>query len=382
MMISLKLMAETNDEPIGIEKMLNTFSQVNRPQDIIGSTFLLETPEGFEKKVLHILPENAAETTFLGNGNYRIRILKADAFYDMDFYNDTGSISVKEIRYSWTDKVLTDVIVNNKQECVSKIKFIINGKEFTQENLNKYKTSQTPYRFDFNRSILKQSSENDFVFTRLSNEPVAVTLTLFKKDGSIFTKMESDQVAVCSNIPAPTPAPRLPIWGSWSDFNECSVTCGGGKQSRTRTCETDSIGIPCIGNAYEERACNTYACKTPVMTEEQKQKLRYHSVGLNIVKATKLTMLNPKGTATYEASVSNPFGNKIRCDIVIISSRGINEEAQNIDQKTHFGIEVAPHGQTKVTGQINIMKGRGNTTGLEWTAYTAQYTAENCDFIN
>ncbi|EDO40760.1 predicted protein [Nematostella vectensis] len=54
--------------------------------------------------------------------------------------------------------------------------------------------------------------------------------------------------------------------GGWSDFSKwtkCSKTCGGGKQERTRTCTSPAPshnGKKCAGDAREERECNTDKC--------------------------------------------------------------------------------------------------------------------------
>ena len=56
------------------------------------------------------------------------------------------------------------------------------------------------------------------------------------------------------------------IDGGWSDFgswSDCSAECGGGTQSRSRTCTNPAPGdggADCEGDAVEERACNTDPC--------------------------------------------------------------------------------------------------------------------------
>ena len=51
--------------------------------------------------------------------------------------------------------------------------------------------------------------------------------------------------------------------GGWSDFgdwSECSADCGGGTQTRTRTCTNPAPangGAYCVGSATETQDCNT-----------------------------------------------------------------------------------------------------------------------------
>ena len=62
-------------------------------------------------------------------------------------------------------------------------------------------------------------------------------------------------------------------WGSWTEFNKCDVTCGGGKQLRTRLCNNPS---PSDGGAFcslsdgsgatgkkesDKRICNINKCQ-------------------------------------------------------------------------------------------------------------------------
>lgn len=52
-------------------------------------------------------------------------------------------------------------------------------------------------------------------------------------------------------------------WSAWSGWSDCSVTCGGGGQSRVRTCTDPSPepgGIICQGSSIESRECNTKIC--------------------------------------------------------------------------------------------------------------------------
>ncbi|XP_014916135.1 A disintegrin and metalloproteinase with thrombospondin motifs 2-like [Poecilia latipinna] len=53
-------------------------------------------------------------------------------------------------------------------------------------------------------------------------------------------------------------------WGSWSEYGQCSRTCGGGVQFRTRNCDNPSPangGRPCRGATYQFQMCNTNECE-------------------------------------------------------------------------------------------------------------------------
>uniref|UniRef100_A0A672ZPP4 ADAM metallopeptidase with thrombospondin type 1 motif 2 n=1 Tax=Sphaeramia orbicularis TaxID=375764 RepID=A0A672ZPP4_9TELE len=53
-------------------------------------------------------------------------------------------------------------------------------------------------------------------------------------------------------------------WGSWSEFGQCSRTCGGGVQFRTRDCDNPrpaNGGRTCMGATYQFQMCNTNECE-------------------------------------------------------------------------------------------------------------------------
>ena len=52
-------------------------------------------------------------------------------------------------------------------------------------------------------------------------------------------------------------------WGEWREVGACSVTCGGGKQKRVRTCDNpkpENGGNDCQGSDMEEADCNKQSC--------------------------------------------------------------------------------------------------------------------------
>ncbi|XP_042349245.1 A disintegrin and metalloproteinase with thrombospondin motifs 2 isoform X2 [Plectropomus leopardus] len=53
-------------------------------------------------------------------------------------------------------------------------------------------------------------------------------------------------------------------WGSWSEFGQCSRTCDGGIQFRTRDCDNPrpaNGGRTCVGATYQFQMCNTNECE-------------------------------------------------------------------------------------------------------------------------
>lgn len=50
---------------------------------------------------------------------------------------------------------------------------------------------------------------------------------------------------------------KCPEWSPWTPWTPCSDTCGGGWQIRTRTCSKDNL---CPGDAKEKQLCNVQAC--------------------------------------------------------------------------------------------------------------------------
>ena len=52
-------------------------------------------------------------------------------------------------------------------------------------------------------------------------------------------------------------------WSDYGDWSECSAKCGGGSQTRTKTCTNPAPakgGADCVGDAEETRECNVEAC--------------------------------------------------------------------------------------------------------------------------
>ena len=78
----------------------------------------------------------------------------------------------------------------------------------------------------------------------------------------VFHPLDSDRIRLCGSYS------KLLVhfmivnggWSSWSDYGACSVTCGLGRQTRTRACDNPSPsggGSTCPGSSAETRECNT-----------------------------------------------------------------------------------------------------------------------------
>ena len=53
------------------------------------------------------------------------------------------------------------------------------------------------------------------------------------------------------------------VFSEWDDWTECTVLCGGGSQTRSRTCDNPAPqfgGLPCDGEVTECQACNVDPC--------------------------------------------------------------------------------------------------------------------------
>ncbi|XP_045352374.1 SCO-spondin-like [Leopardus geoffroyi] len=61
-------------------------------------------------------------------------------------------------------------------------------------------------------------------------------------------------VLQCQEVPG---CPGPGVWGSWGPWEDCSVSCGGGEQLRSRRCARP----PCPGPARQSRTCHTQVCR-------------------------------------------------------------------------------------------------------------------------
>lgn len=53
------------------------------------------------------------------------------------------------------------------------------------------------------------------------------------------------------------------VWAAWGSWGTCTVTCGGGTQTRSRTCTNPAPqynGADCPGSDGSSQDCNTHHC--------------------------------------------------------------------------------------------------------------------------
>ena len=70
------------------------------------------------------------------------------------------------------------------------------------------------------------------------------------------------------------------IWGPWSNWEACSITCGGGTEERYRNTSQPAVndGTNCAGNYSETQHCNSNGCPGNVHCQSCKGNLtRKHS---------------------------------------------------------------------------------------------------------
>ena len=74
-------------------------------------------------------------------------------------------------------------------------------------------------------------------------------------------KAEESEVAEEKTKLATHPCPC--VWNEWGEWSDCTVTCGGGTKTKTRTVlkEATNGGPACDGEAEEQEACSTDNCR-------------------------------------------------------------------------------------------------------------------------
>ncbi|RUS87810.1 hypothetical protein EGW08_004409 [Elysia chlorotica] len=75
--------------------------------------------------------------------------------------------------------------------------------------------------------------------------------------GGDYCQGEGNETRACNTHHCPVDG----VWEAWSDWGQCSASCGGGLQARNRSCDgPHHLGQDCLGPAEENQTCNTQPC--------------------------------------------------------------------------------------------------------------------------
>ena len=103
-----------------------------------------------------------------------------------------------------------------------------------------------------------------------------------------------------------------PVDGGWSDWGACSVSCGGGTQTKTCTNPApNECGAACSGDSSQ--ACNTQPCPTPYPTVAVSGNLREYLQGacFNNISTSNISInINPQSptSVTTNCGITPPSG--------------------------------------------------------------------------
>lgn len=70
-------------------------------------------------------------------------------------------------------------------------------------------------------------------------------------------------------------------WASWGNWSSCSVTCGTGTNTRTRTCDDPAPqhgGANCTGDDTESGSCNSGTCYPSVLGNLERVRIKLYNI--------------------------------------------------------------------------------------------------------
>ncbi|CAG2241189.1 unnamed protein product [Mytilus edulis] len=119
---------------------------------------------------------------------------------------------------------------------------------------------------------------------------------------------------------------RNGMWSNWSDYSICSVTCGGGIQTRSRMCSNpapNENGQNCSGNNVDERNCNTLNCSNPFTKHYMEEETAYLTCSIEFNEIMKIaTIKYEKGTCSHNDlyGIKNLCNGRTECAFNVTNS--------------------------------------------------------------
>jgi len=237
-------------------------------------------------------PANLFTTTSLGAGGFTLDV-NANTVYKVTFSGDlrgdgTSMTAVYEVSVN-TENVKQDCVsdklpVSNLPPSSEPTNPSTSQPTFKSTNLPSLEPTMEPTMQRTNLPSLEPTMEPTMQRTNLpsleptmeptqlanvpSLEPTMEPTMQLTSLPSLEPTMEPTQLA---NMPSlePTMEPtmqltseptRRPRWGKWGPWSQCSVTCGSGSKTRTRSCLTTG----CVGKSVKTKTCNRRACDVQV----------------------------------------------------------------------------------------------------------------------
>ncbi|KAL3875270.1 hypothetical protein ACJMK2_038192 [Sinanodonta woodiana] len=162
---------------------------------------------------------------------------------------DSGNVSDGQT----TPNVQTDSTISPTQQTVTRATTlpsnttIADGQTTTVGMRTNY-TSNAPPTVSNSTTMATTSPTDDRQTTPSNVQTDSITTTVQSVTGSTMFSTTS-------------PITVFEKWTTWSSWNGCTVTCGGGIQARTRLCLKSPISdADCVGNNSQSQSCNSFNC--------------------------------------------------------------------------------------------------------------------------
>ncbi|XP_025102141.1 uncharacterized protein LOC112568845 isoform X2 [Pomacea canaliculata] len=140
--------------------------------------------------------------------------------------------------------------------------------------------------------------------------------------------------------------PRHGQWSIWGSWSSCSRSCGGGTQTRSRTCEESNDCVrPCQGNYSEYQDCNVKECpRAPavpsITTDPQTSPL---SAGVTVtLTCSSLDLGSPPATLTWDTARQGTRTSLVDDDTTRLEIPNISVEDDGLSVKCQANNTVSP----------------------------------------